>query len=283
MITRREWIGSLAAVVALGPGLALGRAKPEVHASAAIVTEDATGQVLFAKNPGEPLPIASITKLMTAMVVIDAAQDRKEPIEILEDDKSRIKWSRSRVRVGSVLARDDMLRLALMASDNRSAAALARTYPGGTEAAIAAMNRKADALSLVATRFADPTGLSPENVSSAADLAKLVHVACKYPLIREYSTCPEYQVHSKWGATAFVNTNRLTRGEGWRIELSKTGFIAEAGHCLVLAARINEKLIDFVFLDAAGRFTPFADAHRVRQWLEPSYTPPPNSVRKKGA
>lgn len=285
VISRRTFITAAAALGAV-PALALARAKPskpEVHARAAIVVEDGAGTVLYAKNAADPLPIASITKLMTAIVVLDAKQDREEPIEILEDDKSRLKWSRSRVRIGSVLARDDLLRLALMASDNRSAAALARTYPGGTDAALDAMNRKAAALGLVATRYADPTGLSPGNVSSAADLAKLVHAACKYPLVRQYSTLPEYQVQSKWGITAFVNTNRLTRGDGWRIDLSKTGFIAEAGHCLVLAARINDKLHNLVFLDAAGRFTPFADAHRVRQWLEPGYAPPANSVRRPAA
>ena len=255
-------------------------AMPVVHAAAAMVVDDATGNVLYEKNSAEAHPIASITKLMTAMVVLDAKLDPHERIEIVEEDKSTIKWSRSRLRIGSVLSRSDLLRLALMASENRAAAALGRSYPGGMVAALAAMNKKAAALGLHTMRYADPTGLSPDNVSSAGDLAKLVQAAHRYPLIREYSTLPKYDVQSKWGTTAFVNTNGLTRGDGWHIEVSKTGFIAEAGRCLVLAAQINQRLVTLVFLDAAGRYTPFADAHRVRQWLEPGYTPPANSVRR---
>jgi len=261
--------------------------EPDLRSAAVMVLDDRTGEVLFQKNATSSQPIASITKLMTAMVVIDAKLDRAEPIEIREDDKSKVKWSSSRLRIGSVVTRDDLLRLALMASDNRAAGALARTYPGGMPAAIEAMNAKAKLLGLEATRFDDPTGLSPANVSTARDLARLVQAARRYPLVSQYSTLHEHAVSTKFGRIQFANTNRLVRANSWGIDLSKTGFIAEAGRCLVMHAQLAARPVTVVLLDAAGRYTPFADAHRIRQWLDPSYTPPGNATaarpRKAGS
>ena len=237
-----------------------------------MVIDDESGTVLYAKNPSTVQPIASITKLMTAMVVIDAQLDLQERIEITEQDKSTIKWSSSRLRVGTVMTRDDLLRLALMASENRAASALARTYPGGEEAAVAAMNEKAMRMGLSSTRFDDPTGLSSGNVSTAADLARLVQYARRYPVVSEYSTTHEHTVKTRFGPSVFANTNRLVHANSWNIDLSKTGFIVEAGRCLVMHLSIAAKPMTFVFLDSSGRFTPFADANRIRDWLDPSFT-----------
>ncbi|MFN0305310.1 MAG: D-alanyl-D-alanine endopeptidase [Burkholderiales bacterium] len=247
-------------------------AAPEVRSGAALVIDDESGAVLFAKNALSVQPIASITKLMTAMVVLDAKLDPDERIQIIEDDKSKVKWASSRLRVGSVLSRDDLLRIALMASENRAASALARTYPGGEAAALAAMNMKAKNMGLASTRFDDPTGLSSGNVSTASELATVVRMARRYPIVSEYSTLHEHTVKTKYGAMAFANTNRLVRGNTWSIDLSKTGFIAEAGRCLVMHLNVGTRPVTLVLLDASGRFTPFADAQRIRQWLEPGYT-----------
>ena len=209
-------------------------AAPRIHAGNVLVMESESGRVLFEKNANEVHPIASLTKLMIAMVVLDAKLDPYEPIEILEDDVSRIKITRSRLPLGEVVSRVDLLRLALMASDNRAAAALARTYPGGTGSAVAAMNRKARSLGLLQTRYEEPTGLSHRNVSTAAELAVIVQTARRYPEIREFSTLPEYSITTSRGVISFINTNGLTRRPGWDIDVSKTGYITEAGRCLVL-------------------------------------------------
>lgn len=268
-------------VLAFGAALVHARDLPALRSNVALVIDDASGKVLMAKNTDSIQPIASITKLMTAIVVLDARQDLEARIEILEDDKSKLKFTRSRLRIGSVVSRDDLLRLALMASDNRAALALARAYPGGSDAAIDAMNRKARALGLQQTRFADPSGLSSDNTSTASDLANLVRAARGYPRIADYSTLKQHTVQTKFGPITFGNTSSLVRGERWQIELSKTGFIAEAGRCLVMRTRIADRPVTLVLLDAAGKYTPFGDAHRVRQWLEPGYTPPRNAVADK--
>lgn len=254
---------------------------PPLRSNVALVIDDESGKVLMAKNAEAIQPIASITKLITAMVVFDARQDLEERIEILEDDKSKVKFTRSRLRIGSVVSRDDLLRLALMASDNRAALALARAFPGGADAAIAAMNRKAATLGLSHTRFVDPAGLSSDNTSNAADLVRLVRAARSYRQVASYSTLKQHTVQTKFGPITFGNTNSLVRGERWQIDLSKTGFIAEAGRCLVMRARMAERPVTLVLLDAAGKFTSFGDAHRIRQWLEPSYTAPHNAVADK--
>lgn len=258
--------------IALAPAAWSVPPAPSIRSSAALVVDDESGAVLFSKNPSSVQPIASITKLMTAMVVIDAQLDLQERIEITEQDKSPIKWSSSRLRIGTVMTRDDLLRLALMASENRAASALARTYPGGEEAAIAAMNEKAMKMGLASTRFDDPTGLSSGNVSTAAELARLVQHARRYPVVSEYSTLHEHTIKTRFGPTVFANTNRLVRANSWNIDLSKTGFISEAGRCLVMHLIVAAKPMTFVFLDSSGRLTPFADANRIRDWLGRDYT-----------
>lgn len=245
-----------------------------IKAGSALVMDSETGRVLFARNETAVLPIASLTKLMTAMVVLDAQLDLDEPVTITEDDQSKVKFSRSRLAIGSVVTRSDLLRLALMSSDNRAAAALARSFPGGTPAAIAAMNAKARLLGLEHTAFEEPTGLSSQNVSSATDLARLTVAARDYPVIREYSTTPAWDVQTSRGRVTFGNTNGLVRKDSWDIDLQKTGFISEAGRCLVLSVRMAARPLTIVLLDAAGRYTHFADAIRIRHLIEPGYEPP---------
>jgi D-alanyl-D-alanine endopeptidase (penicillin-binding protein 7) len=239
-----------------------------LQSSAALVLDQATGAILFEKNPNAVLPIASITKLMTAMVVLDAKPDLNEPLAIGEEDVDVLKGTRSRLKVGTQLAREEMLRLALMSSENRAAAALSRHYPGGREAFIAAMNQKAQVLGLVDTRFQDPTGLTAANVSSPRDLAKMVDAAHHYPLIREFSTTSEGEFSIAGRAQQFRNTNTLVKSPTWEIGLSKTGYINEAGKCLVMQAWLNNKPTIIVLLDSWGKMTRIGDANRIKRWVE---------------
>jgi D-alanyl-D-alanine endopeptidase (penicillin-binding protein 7) len=244
--------------------------EPNVKSSGVMVLDPTTGQTLFSRNADQALPIASITKLMTAMVVLDAKLPMDEAIEITSEDIDTVKNTKSRLPIGSHFRRDDLMRLALMASDNRAASALARTYPGGLPAFVTAMNAKATTLGLAQTRYVDSSGLSPENVSSPADLGKLVAAAAKYPLITEYTTTGAVDVtlpDSK-RKLSFVNTNSLVRASDWKIGLSKTGYINEAGKCLVMQAMIANQPIVIVLLDSWGRLTRVADANRIRKWLE---------------
>jgi len=239
-----------------------------LQSSAALVLDQATGAILFEKNPNAVLPIASITKLMTAMVVLDAKPDLNETLTISQEDVDMLKGTRSRLRVGTQLAREEMLRLALMSSENRAASALSRHYPDGREAFVAAMNRKAQALGLVDTRFQDATGLTAANVSSPRDLAKMVDAAHHYPLIREFSTTSEGEFSIAGRAQQFRNTNTLVKSPTWEIGLSKTGYINEAGKCLVMQAWLNNKPIIIVLLDSWGRLTRIGDANRIKRWVE---------------
>ncbi|MCF8197492.1 MAG: D-alanyl-D-alanine endopeptidase [Sulfuritalea sp.] len=239
-----------------------------VRSSAALVLDQATGKVLFEKNPGAVLPIASITKLMTAMVVLDAKPDLREVLKIGTDDIDTLKGTRSKLRVGTQLEREEMLRLALMSSENRAASALSRHYPGGRDAFVAAMNAKAESLHLVDTRFEDPTGLTAANVSSPRDLAKMVDAAHQYPLIREFSTATEGEVSIAGRSRHFHNTNTLVNNRNWEIGLSKTGYISEAGKCLVMQAWLNNKPTIIVLLDSWGRMTRIGDANRIKHWME---------------
>lgn len=252
---------------------------PEAAASlylqsrAAIVMNAETGEVLYSKNPNRTMPIASITKLMTAMVVLDARLPMDEPITITQADVDTLRHSSSRLAVGTTLPRSEMMLLALMASENRAAAALARTYPGGTDAAVGAMNRKAHELGMTNTRFMDGTGLHSENSASPTDLVRLVKAARAYPDIHTYSTAAEHVVQVRGRALRYRNTNALVKNEGWAIEVSKTGFINEAGKCLVMQARINSTPMVIVLMDSAGSYTRIGDANRVKQWLETALKP----------
>jgi D-alanyl-D-alanine endopeptidase (penicillin-binding protein 7) len=244
--------------------------QPNVQSTGVLVFDPATGQTLFSRNANQAAPIASITKLMTAMVVLDAKLPMDEPIELTTEDIDLLKNTHSRLPIGNHFRRDDLMRLALMASDNRAASALGRNYPGGLTAFVVAMNDKATALGLTQTHYVDSSGLSPGNVSSPTDLGKLVAAAATYPIITEYSTTGAVNVtlpDSKRKLN-FVNTNALVRNSDWKIGLSKTGYINEAGKCLVMHAMVANQPVVIVLLDSWGRLTRIADANRIRKWLE---------------
>jgi len=253
----------------LGPSIAARVSAPNLKSTSALVLDQSGQRVLYAKNVDWVVPIASLTKLMTALVVLDSGLPLDEPITISKDDRDGLKGTRSRLAVGMAVTRDDLLRLALMASENRAAAALARAYPGGTSAFVAAMNRKAAELGMWSSRFVDGTGLSNGNVSSARDLSRLVGAAHRHPLIREYTTETQYTVRLANGRKMqFSNSNRLVRNSGWDIGLSKTGYISEAGRCLVMQAQIAATPVIIVLLDSWGHLTRVADANRIKKWME---------------
>ena len=248
---------------------------PEVRSRLALVFDPAQGETLYAKQPDEVAPIASITKLMTAMVVLDAQCPLDEVIAIDRADLDTIKHTHSRLPVGARVERGDLLRVTLMASDNRAAAALARTYPGGSGACIEAMNRKARELGMLRTRFKDPAGLSGENVSSADDLSRMVLAAAAYPVIREASTASFHPVTLSDGRVLeFHNSNGLVKNTNWNIGLSKTGYLNEAGRCLVMQAEIAARQVVIVLLDSWGKYTRLGDANRIRKWMEATLPPP---------
>jgi D-alanyl-D-alanine endopeptidase (penicillin-binding protein 7) len=237
--------------------------------ASALVIDQTDGSLVYAKNIDAQQPIASITKLMTAMVVLDANQSLDERLMITEEDIDRIKHSVSRLKVGSILTRFELLQLALMSSENRAASALGRNYPGGSQEFVAAMNAKAREIGMTRSRFADASGLSELNVSNAADLAQLVNAAYGYDLIRQVSTAPSYVVATgKYRPTIFRNTNALVKSKNWEIGLSKTGFIREAGHCLVMQTQIATRNLIIVLLDSRGKMTRIGDANRIKKWLE---------------
>lgn len=245
-------------------------AKLKLASANVLVIDAEAGRPIYSKAADEVTPIASVTKLMTAMVVLDAGQPLDEPLAVDMEDFDFLKGSQSRLRMGATLTRVEMLRLALMSSENRAASALARYYPGGTEAAVEAMNAKAALLGMRRTHFGDPTGLSPENVSTANDLAKMVRAAAQYPLIRDFSTTPSHyvEVQPQGQVLGFNNSNRLVSSSQWDILVQKTGYIREAGRCLVMLANIASKPFVIVLLDSVGKFTRLGDAARVKQWLE---------------
>lgn len=240
----------------------------ELKSSVALVTDQVTGEVLFSKNDHAVLPIASITKLMTALVTLEAKLPLTDPVVISDEDIDQERNSRSRLKIGTQLSRAEALHLALMSSENRAAHALSRHYPGGTPAFVQAMNDKARLLGMRQTAFKDPTGLSSSNVSSAHDLAVLMNAAYSHANIRQWSTSTELTVDVVGRGTAFTNTNSLTKSPEWEIGLQKTGFIAEAGKCLVMQARIEGRAVLMVFLDSVGKYSRLGDAQRVRSWLE---------------
>ena len=277
---RGKWIRAafstlLAAGVLSATGVAAQPRAPDpdrlhLESTKAVVFDANTGQVLYSKNAEATAPIASITKLMTAMVVLDAKLPMSEMLTISKDDIDRLKGTYSRLQIGTRQSRAEMLRLALMSSENRAASALGRHYPGGRKAFIAQMNRKAAALRMTHTHFEDTTGLSSRNLSSAGDLVKMTQAASRYALIREYTTTAQRTVSFPQPrySLGFVNTNRLVRGGSWDIELSKTGFTNEAGRCLVMKTRVADRPLVMVLLNSQGKLTPVGDATRIKQWLE---------------
>ncbi|VVE45737.1 D-alanyl-D-alanine endopeptidase [Pandoraea cepalis] len=238
-----------------------------LRSSVAYVVDERTGESLFDKNSQAVLPIASISKLMTAMVSLDAGVPMTDMMEVTDEDRDYEKGTGSRLSVGSRLSREDMLHIALMSSENRAAAALSRYFPGGRPAFLAAMNRKAKQLGMNDTHFNDPTGLSSQNVSSARDLVKMVKAAYQYPMIRRFSTDSNYDVNTGRRELHYVSTNHLIGHPGWEIGLQKTGYINEAGQCLVMQANVDGRPVIMILLDSTGKYSRFADATRVRKWL----------------
>jgi D-alanyl-D-alanine endopeptidase (penicillin-binding protein 7) len=235
--------------------------------SAALVLDARSKEVLYGKNPDVVLPMASITKLMTAMVVLEANLPMDTPITIAEEDVDKVLSSRSRLRVGTVLSRGEALQLALMSSENRASHAIARTSPAGLDAFVAAMNRKAKQLAMASTTFVDPTGLSSSNQSSARDLATLVLAASAHPLIRDYSTTREHHTQMGNRILRYRNSDPLIKDESWDISLQKTGYIIEAGHCVVLRTKLAGQDVVMVLLDSASNGRRSADARRIRRWI----------------
>jgi serine-type D-Ala-D-Ala endopeptidase (penicillin-binding protein 7) len=239
----------------------------DLKSSVALVLDQDTKEVLFSKNSQAVLPIASLTKLMTALVVTENKMPLNEVLSITQDDIDLEKGSRSRLAVGTQLTREQMLHLALMSSENRAANALGRSYPGGLSAFVVAMNRKAADLGMRDTHYVEPTGLSSANQSSARDLATLVNAAHRHRIIRELSTSPEYQVEVGNHQVQFHNTNRLIANPSWEIGLQKTGYITEAGRCLVMQAKMAGRQLIMIFLDSSGKYSRLGDAERVRKWM----------------
>ncbi|KAA9132605.1 peptidase S11 [Marinihelvus fidelis] len=237
--------------------------------SASAFIMDGEGNLIYDKDADTVRPIASITKLMTAMVILDSGLDMNGDVTVTKADRDMIKLTGSRLGYGATLSRREMVLLAVMSSENRAAAALGRTYPGGTEAFVEAMNAKAALLGMSNSRFADPAGLKPENTSTARDLSRMITAAYDYPLIREASTTQRLEVQpwSNRGPLAYGNTNRLLKNETWQIELSKTGYLNESGRCLVMRAIIEGEPVFIVLLNSFGKLTPFGDSNRLRRWM----------------
>ena len=256
-------LSALATATAIAQG-------PNLLSSAALILDVTSGESIYAKNANTVTPIASITKLMTAMIVLDAQQNLDQTLSVDMNDLDYLKASRSRLSIGSELSRREMLQLALMSSENRAASALGRHFPGGLSAAVAAMNAKAKALGMANTHYVDTSGLSPANVSTARDLAVLVQTAQRYPLIRQYSTQSDQyvQIPTTGQTLHYNNSNALVRSDGWNITLQKTGFIREAGRCVVMLAQIAQRPVVLVLLDSACKFSRLGDANRVKTWME---------------
>lgn len=246
-----------------------------VASTKALVINQNTNEVIYAKNLNTPTPIASVTKLMTAMVVLDAKLNLQEQVSISSLDVDTLKGTSSRLPVGSTMTRENLLNLALIASENRAASALATSYPGGKQKFVHDMNLKAASLGMTQSHFSDSTGLDSSNVSTAQDLARMVHAAYQYPVIRQITTTPDYDVQLSSRPVHFNNTNALVRSEqsNWEIGLSKTGYISEAGRCLVMQATIAGEPLILVLLDSVGKLTRIGDAKRIKKWVEHNYTP----------
>jgi D-alanyl-D-alanine endopeptidase (penicillin-binding protein 7) len=242
--------------------------QPDLRSSAVFVLDEGSSKVLLSRQAEVAAPIASITKLMTALVVLDGHQPLEEILEITEQDREHGRGAFSRLTVGTRLSRGDLLHVALMSSENRAAHALGRNYPGGLPAFVTAMNARARALGMTGARFVDPMGLSSDNMASPADLSKLVIAASHEPMIQQYSTDQAHSVRVGRRTLEFRNTDQLVRSPAWNIIVQKTGYITEAGRCLVIKALIRDREIVIVLLDSFGRYTRVADAQRIRKWLE---------------
>ena len=247
----------------------------ELKSNVALVIDQDTNEVLVSKNDMAVLPIASLTKLMTGLILTEAALPMDQPITISQEDVDTEKGSRSRLKVGTVLSRSELLQLALMSSENRAAHALGRSFPGGIAQFVRLMNEKAAAIGMRDTRYVEPTGLSSRNQSSAHDLALLVRAAHEQPMLREMSTSPGQMVDVGARTLRFNNTNRLVSNPDWEIGLQKTGYISEAGRCLVMQTKVAGRKLIMVFLDSAGRLSRLGDAERVRRWVEALPAPRP--------
>lgn len=263
-VTKRELLGKKVS----SPSYDQNPAHLALGSASAIVIDQNSGTLLLDKSSNQVTPIASVTKLMTAMVVLDAHLDLNEVITVGEEDVDTLKGTRSRLPVGTSMTRETALLLALMSSDNRAANALGRHYPGGLRAFVQAMNRKAHELEMYSTHFDEPTGLSSTNVSTARDLAKMVAASVHYPEIRRASTTAEALVEIHGRVQAFSNTNALVKSDTWQIGVSKTGYIAEAGRCLVMQARVADRPVIIVLLDSNGKMTRVGDANRIKRWME---------------
>jgi len=239
-----------------------------LKSSSVLVMDQSDSSVLYSRHADVAMPIASITKLMTSLVVLDAQQPLDEPLQITDADRDLPKGGYSRLTVGTTLSRGDLMHLALMSSENRAAHALGNNYPGGMPAMVAAMNAKAAELGMVNSHFVDPTGLSSQNVASPEDLSKLVVAASHNPTIREYSTDSRYAVKVRRHMVEFHNTDNLVANPAWNIIVQKTGYINEAGKCLVMAAIIEGRSVVIVLLDSLGKYTRVADAKRIKTWME---------------
>jgi D-alanyl-D-alanine endopeptidase (penicillin-binding protein 7) len=285
-LNRTKVFANAMAALLLGMGLNANAAttepllKPEVRSAAALVVDANNGEVLFERDAGVVTPIASITKLMTALVVLDGQQPLDEVIKITADDRWKGKGAFTHIPVGAKVTRGDLLRLSLMASENLAAHTLARNYPGGVPAFVRTMNVKAKALGMTRTRFDDASGLSSLNVSNARDLAKLVNAASRQSLIRDFSTLPTLEVRLGKNVRVYRNTNLLIGKPDWTIHLQKTGYTRDAGQCLVMEAVIDERPVVMVFLNSFGKLTRTADARRIRRWMEAQREP---SVASAGA
>lgn len=244
------------------------KGKPKLRSASAIVLDD-KGNLIYGKDVDTVRPIASITKLMTAMVLLDAGLDLNEKITITKADRDLIRLTGSRLEYGASLTRRELILLSLMSSENRAATALGRTFPGGMQEFINAMNRKASSLGMNSSHFADPAGLKAENVASASDLGKMLSAAKAYPLITQATTTQRSDVrpYARRGPLTYGNTNRLLKNSKWDIELSKTGYINEAGRCLVMQANIDGEYVSIVLLNSFGKLTPFGDSNRLREWM----------------
>ena len=279
MMGRRGWVmGALGALLlaqasaanAASPKPAAG---PDVRSAAALVVDVNTGEILFERKPKLVAPIASITKLMTALVVLDALQPLDEVITLTADDRWKGKGQGSRLPIGAKITRADLLKLALMASENRAARVLARNYPGGMGAFIRTMNVKAKALGMTQSHFDDPSGLSSLNVSSARDLEKLINAVSRQSVISDFSTLHTHEVRVGKSVLMYRNTNLLIGKPDWEILVQKTGYTADAGECLVMKATVGERTIVMVLLNSFGKLTRTADARRIRRWMEAQEVP----------